>query len=395
MKCERLLVSGTMLGIAAGCFLLWSLVVTHDLPVGPTARQAVNPQTSLDAHITERHGASARENGARETLANASAQELMQSRPGLEVLIRHADSVEGETAQRDNAARVAETIDEAWHQLVADPNAALAWALDQDRDMARVALRVVLTEWAQDDPAAAFEAMTQSANVSADTHLRAYGLALVVESWAVVDPGAALDAVDILPSSLGTNLLRSRILAAWAQDDPVEASTALQALVNQAADAGAAPRGLESTVASLGYRLAHHYGAQAADWALEFPPGTDARNNALAGVVSAWMDDNPQAVGDWLDGMDPGPGRDAGVLSLVQAYATEAPKTALAWAATISDEAQRLSLVSITAARWLSAAPEEAEAWIRTATLVSDEQREEIFEARAKIPRPGRISNSP
>jgi ferric-dicitrate binding protein FerR (iron transport regulator) len=72
----------------------------------------------------------------------------------------------------------------------------------------------------------------------------------------------------------------------------------------------------------------------------------------------------------------------------VKAYAAEAPETALAWAETISDKAQRSSLCAVAAARWLSKDPERAEAWIRTAPVLSDAQRAAILEAHRIIPEP-------
>lgn len=392
---QMLVVGSTVLGTAVGCFLLWPSTLTRELPVGPAAPGAVGSPASLGAHAPPQARVNMRENGVHGTFPAASPPTPSQSQPELEALLQQADSAEGETARRDSAARIAETMDEAWHQFVEDPNAALAWALDQDHDMARVALQVVLGEWAQDDPAAAFDAMTLIADGSADSNLHAYGTALVVESWAAVDPAAAWGAVEILPSSPGTAFLRSRILTAWAENDPADAAASLQALVNETANAGPEPQGMHSAVLNVAYRLARDYGAEAARWAVSFPKGTEARTSALAGVVSGWVDDNPEAVGDWLQAMDAGPERDAGVVSMVRLYAAEAPATALAWAETISDEAQRSSLLATTAGRWLSAAPEDAEAWMRTATVLTDEQREGLFEARRTIPEPGVARKSP
>lgn len=382
-----LVVGGTVLGAASACFLVWLAAGTDEPPDGPAAPGAAGSPASLEARAPLQTLVDAREGGAHRTLP-APLPPTSQSQPDLEALLHRADSAEGEAGRRETAARIDETIDEAWHRVGEDPTTALAWAFDQDGDMARTALQVVLGEWAYADPAAAFEAVSRMGDGGADSNLRAYGLSLVVESWAAIDPAAALEGVEILPSSPGTTFLRGRILTLWAENDPANAAASLEALVNESASGNSASRDLQSTVSNVAYRLAREYEAEAADWALALPEGSGARTSALAGVVSGWMDDNPQAAGALLDRMEPGAARDAGVLSMLQAYATEAPETALAWAETISDEAQRSSLYAITAARWLSTDPGKAEAWIRTATVLTDEQRNAIFAAHRLIPKP-------
>jgi hypothetical protein len=301
-------------------------------------------------------------------------------------LLEIADSAEGEGARRATAGRIATIRDEGQRRVANGPSSALAWALEQG-DMARLAMQVVVGEWARVDPAAAFEAVRQIADGGPHASLRAHGLALVVDTWATIHPAAALQGVGTLSSSPGTGLLQGRILATWAEHDPVTASMSLEPLIGEGAR-GAEAQTLGSTVSNVAYRLGQEDPMEAADWALALPEESTARTNALSGAVAAWIDDDPQAVGAWLDAMDPGPTRDAGVTSVVKAYAAEAPETALAWAETISDKAQRSSLCAVAAARWLSKDPERAEAWIRTAPVLSDAQRAAILEAHRIIPEP-------
>lgn len=314
---------------------------------------------------------------------------LPPSPPDLEALLLDAGSAASKSERQKTTARIAKTSDEARHRVAEDPEAALAWAFGLDQDTARPALRIVMGVWAKVDPAAAFEAASKLGSSGADPLLPSYGLSLVVEPWAAADPTAVFAAAKALPASPSTSILQGRILTLWAEKDPRNAAASLQSLVYESASGAPESWGLQSVVSNVAYRLALKSTVEAGEWALAFPDGSEARANALSGVVSGWIDNTPETVGKWLDGMTPGAARDAGVLAVVQGYGPKAPESALAWAQTLSNEAQRSNLTAITASRWLSTDPAKADAWIRTSTVLSDDQRTAIFEAHRLIPKPG------
>ena len=81
---------------------------------------------------------------------------------------------------------------------------------------------------------------------------------------------------------------------------------------------------------------------------------------------------------EWLDTLPAGPDRDAAIRGFAPVLAKSDAESAVIWAASIADEAQRSELVRRLGSEWMKKAPGAAQQWIQSSEALTDADRAAI-----------------
>lgn len=217
-------------------------------------------------------------------------------------------------ALANSAARVAAV----WMASARDRSEVFRWIETLPPGQARsAAIANAFGVWAEEDPAAAARGL---AALSGD---RREAQAVIASSWARRDPRSALRWAAALPEPGGRDAAVERVIRAWAQESPEAAAAALPSV----------------------------------------PPET--RRKAMEAVASSWASRDLEGAARWLDRQPNGPDKDDALRSFSAKLAGYDPRSALSWAALISDPGARARQTERVAREWLRAEPAAAAAWIR------------------------------
>ncbi|HEX5176978.1 MAG TPA: hypothetical protein VFV83_08115 [Chthoniobacteraceae bacterium] len=124
----------------------------------------------------------------------------------------------------------------------------------------------------------------------------------------------------------------------------------------------------DALTAELAGRLADANGAQTAKWVLSLPPG-DGRTKALAEVVNEWAEDDAVATGNFLSRFPISPETDPSRERYAWNVLRADPEAALAWAGTISQEAQRTRAIESLVRSWMRRDAPAARDWVAQSSL--------------------------
>ncbi len=274
-----------------------------------------------------------------------------------------------------------------------------------DRSADFRALQAEANERVADDPAAA---LAWALALPPDDAL--FAARQVLDRWVTTDPAAALAAAESIDGAIPG--LRDQavigVLSRWGATDPASAwgaAAAIDPLQVRAlaqtqlglswvmADPAAAAVGLReaSIAAGDGGDVTHLFaglGAAANALADVDPEGAvawaatlpdNAARPALYGaIVRRWSDIDPVAASTWVAEQDPGASRDAGSEAIAHAIMHSDPERAAAWAGDIADPGRRSSVVAQVAASWFQVDRAAAESFLANSPDLSAEQRESI-----------------
>jgi len=123
----------------------------------------------------------------------------------------------------------------------------------------------------------------------------------------------------------------------------------------------------DDTIVSIVQRWAQTEPAQAADWVVQFPEGR-LRDTAVQNLVQIWSEQANKPT-EWLDSLEDGPVRDAGIATYARKLAPWSPEIALTWAAKISNPQSQAHEIEALAQHWFALDRKAAGAWIETAAL--------------------------
>lgn len=208
----------------------------------------------------------------------------------------------------------------------ADPQAALAWALQASGDQKSLLLQSVIAGWWQTDSAAA----QAWVSAHADTLTGQQAAGSLADRIAAQDPEAALRWAAQLPPEAQAHA-RTSVASGWARSDP----------------------------------------EAAANWALDLP--TDEREGTMQVITMVWALRDPDAAAQWIGSLD-GEARDVAAGSYGSTVALKDPAAGLSWVVTISDRDKRNQIMGPIVNNWLQADPTAARAWIQNSALSPEEK---------------------
>lgn len=220
--------------------------------------------------------------------------------------------------------------------------------------------------WSREDPEAAAEGWKKLPAGQG----RLEALDNVATSWSQSDPEAAKSWADSLSGVEKARALAA-VLPALARDNPAAASKQLATLI------ASPPDGMGQNLASSAGNLAGQWAdddpAAASKWAAALPSGP-SRDEGLQAVSRAWSQYDAVATAQWLGTLEAGSSRDAAIQPLVNQVRNTDPDTAFSWAASISDENQRMNQLRQTLQSWRGSDLQAARAAFDAANLSSKER---------------------
>lgn len=249
-----------------------------------------------------------------------------------------------------------------------DPQKALDFATGVSNPQEQSsALAGLFSSWSQLDPKAASEGLKRLP----DGQSRLDALGKIAESWGGSDPAAAKAWAEGLTGSDRTRALAT-VLPEVAKDNPATAANQFATLLKTA------PAGMEGDLASSAGELARTWASEdptaASKWAAQLPPG-QSRDQGLKAVVSSWVQYDAVAAAQWLGTLEAGSSRDAAIEPLVEQVRGSDPGMAFTWAASISDENDRLNQLRSTLGAWRKSDQQAARAAFEAANLTDSERK--------------------
>lgn len=249
-----------------------------------------------------------------------------------------------------------------------DPEAALAWALEQrDPGLRSRALGGALAAWADRDAASAAELATHFApGDELRDAVRAVG-----RRWAEQDLGAAIGWLDRLPPDLRAEGSRE-VLDHLAHEDPRIAAAYWEVLASPGSD-GESPStdAFIDMAGEIAARWSEFTPGDAANWATNLP-ASEAGRRAVEEVAERWTRADPVGASEWISGLPPGPTRDAAAERLVDQISRSDPEAAFQWALSVGGAEHRADLARHVYHRWSELDPAAAQAALEGSSLAPD-----------------------
>lgn len=246
----------------------------------------------------------------------------------------------------------------------------------------------IFSSWAIKDPAAAATAISQLP----PGKVFSSAASQIASQWAQSESNKQkiIDWVRELPEGEARRNAYHSVFSEWSSDSPQDAIRALNTLSPE--DRGDAVQALalgwsrkdpeavlqwSSTLSDSRERSGIVQSA-ISQWASISPESAiryidhlpeTSRVDAMRIAVERWASKDTEAAAEWLRKQPQGPAKDAAIFSLSRKISLEDPETALAWAATISNTAQRTRQTEILIQDWLRQDVSAARAWISRAKL--------------------------
>lgn len=231
------------------------------------------------------------------------------------------------------------------HYYYNDPGKALDFAVSLANPQEQTAaVNQLFRVWSGNDPEEAASGLKRLPSGQG----RLEALDEIANAWADADPIAAKAWAEGLSGSERAGALAA-VLPALARDNPASAGSQLAGMI------AAPPDGMEKNLAESAGKLAGQWAnddpAAASKWAAALPSGP-SRDEGLRAVSGAWSQYDAVATARWLGTLEAGSSRDAAIQPLVDQVRNTDPDTAFSWAASISDENQRLNELRQTLKLW-------------------------------------------
>ena len=241
-----------------------------------------------------------------------------------------------------------------------DPQAALAAAQGLDSSSLRQdAVRVVLANWALgDDPKAALDT-AKALNLGSQLNNVLQGIYI---NWAEHDPAGAFAALDQVANVNTRNNLVGNILQAMSETDPNGALKLLLTLPPGAQNAP--PYAINKIFSQLTMQ-----DPAAAVQALGQLPGGQMRENAVTQVATAWADTDPQGAINWANSLGNAADRANALYNVVRSASAEDPAAAANDLKLIPNINQRNQAMNEVLDNWTDADPAAALKWAQNNTV--------------------------
>ncbi len=240
------------------------------------------------------------------------------------------------------------------------PGTALGYAASITGEARKAAEVTAMSTWIDQDPAASSQYFA--------THLNDFGFleerqrevaGAMAARWARTDPTASLAWAQSLPEEVRGDALRP-ILHQLGSTDP---ATVL-GLIN-----GLDP-GYERTEMIEALIQVRGTGAprETAEW-IQLFGGGEEQGRAATVLIDSWARTDLSAAASWVNRLELGPVRDAGIQALMEAPGfLRSPEAAMPWIAGIQDANTRAESLRVALLRWEATDPAGAAAWTARST---------------------------
>ncbi len=192
-----------------------------------------------------------------------------------------------------------------------------------------------------------------------DPHVQRLALHTTLEVWAEKDSTAAaryVAAMEVGPAQMSAAAEVARIRALG---NPTSAIAWAQSLSNSSAR--------DFALISISAAWAQHAPAEAAKWASELPAG-ETRAEALNGALTYWLLNDEAATRKFVGAL-PVDLQVRAAAFIAPMLAQTNPRTAADWARTLTHAEARDAALAAVFAQWRATAPNDADAWLKTANL--------------------------
>jgi hypothetical protein len=265
---------------------------------------------------------------------------------------------------KDAERRQARSIANEWART--DPEAAMEWSLQLDKDARGPAAGSVLGRWANQNPAAAV-AFVEGAEAGDQ---RKAMMAQVAGQWARSDAPSALAWAQGLDEEERKGAV-ANVLGSWAQRDLEGAARKVPEL-----EAG---EERDQAMGRVAGQWAMTDAPEAAAWVKQQEVGNDASKSAMRNVMRNWAGKDEFAAAEWLAEQSPGPATDGAIIGLTERVAGKDPESAAFWAVTISDPKDRANQLSRVGGMWVKKDRAAATAWLTSHPDVPAELRDRLL----------------
>lgn len=251
-----------------------------------------------------------------------------------------------------------------------DLNAALSWAQTISNPKLRQdAISSAIGGWASKDPQAA---MTMAQEIT-DKSARSSAMQSVFNRWLQKDPAAAMT---FLGSANDEKLMEYLSWNYAVNTDGITVQEKMS-LMEKLPDGKPKQEMLSSLASSQIY--SGHYN-QAMEL-LNNMPDSPKRDSTVQQLGKQWAENDPRAAAEWLKVLPDSSDRDLAVAGFADALARTDPRAALQWADGIPDEGVKAGALKNVALRWLMADPVGGEAWLNSASGLSDIDKKTVRES--------------
>lgn len=244
-----------------------------------------------------------------------------------------------------------------------DPAAAFAWASSLNGNDKGTAMASVIGEVANTDPK---KAAGMIATMDESSQGRAYED--VARKWGSQNFSEAEAWVRTLPADQRDAAMASAI-AGLSKDNPQLASEKIAAL----------PAGDDrnSAINTLAQNWSRQDPAAAAAWLVK-QDDADATSRAMRDVMPNWVSQDPKSALAFVNAQQPGDIRDSAVSSYVMSNSKSAPADLVKVAETITDENSRNRTLGMATMRWMQEDATAAKAYVQSSDAFSAEQKERV-----------------
>jgi hypothetical protein len=244
-----------------------------------------------------------------------------------------------------------------------DPTAAFAWAGTLTGNEKNSAMSSVIGEIATSDPK---KAAGMVASMDAAGQGRAYED--IARKWGSQNFADAESWIRTLPAAQQGDAMASAI-AGLSKDNPQLASEKVAAL--PAGDAR------NEAVNALAQNWSRQDASGAAAWLLK-QNDEAATSHAMGEVMPNWVNQDPKAALAFVTSQKAGEVRDSAASAYVMSNSKSAPAELVKVAETISDEGNRSRTLGMTTMRWMQEDPVAAKAYVQSSDAFSTEQKERV-----------------
>lgn len=257
-----------------------------------------------------------------------------------------ADSDPEQAAEWFNGNTGGETREEAISEALSswsrkNPEGALAWTGSLDPNVKTWVMESLAEGWAAVDPAAAAEAGMQFAESDFGHEF----LVAVATRWAASDPGAVARWASGIEDTRLQAAIYGDVATEWGVTDPEGALAWVEGIADEKL------RG--KAEAALAYGWAERDPAAAMDWAVEGVANPKQNQRLIKEVIIGWTEIDPGGAASYIDGLSPGEQTDSILKIFSNTVADLDPYSAISWAGTISNEAERIQLMQKLAQDWI------------------------------------------
>ncbi|MGI8601635.1 MAG: hypothetical protein ACR2OZ_01415 [Verrucomicrobiales bacterium] len=248
-----------------------------------------------------------------------------------------------------------------------DPAGAIAWLDKQEGDDKDWLTQSLVSGLARSDPNAALK---YASGLKEDGDRSRSAEAITRE---ILRSGGLEPASELLNSLSDVSMKRGAfeaIAQQYVRTDPAKAAEFVKRYATEEFARGA--------ISNIAETMARQDPQKGLDFAASLEGPAQAR--AYGEVVSAWLDRDRGAqsmqASEFVSKMPAGPARDAGAEAIARSIVREDPPTAIAWANSIQDPAERQEALIDVGRRYLRTDPQAATAWIAQSGLSLEAQQQ-------------------